>query len=65
VNFTVGQTIHLKVGTKGRKLEALVVATGGGNTTIRPVARVEDGMTYPERGKLKCYRDEDLVKELA
>lgn len=65
MNFTVGQTIYLKVGEKGRKMEAMVIATGGGNTTIKHVARVEGGLTYPERGKLKCYRDEDLAKELA
>lgn len=63
--FTVGQTLHLKVGAQGRKQEVRVVAAGGGHTTVQPEARVEDGMSYPERGKLKMYKDEDLAKELA
>ena len=68
--FTLGQTLYLDLGPRG-KLEVKVIATGGGHTTVSTVGRWEglekmNKMTpavfYVERGAPKLYKDEDLAK---
>jgi hypothetical protein len=62
--FTLGQTIKLKLPLQG-VVEAQVIATGGGNTTIAPKHCVVDGMEYPTSTRLRCFTDEELKGLLA
>lgn len=63
--FKIGQVLKLKLPATEGVIEAKVIATGGGNTTVRPERRMCEGYAYEVNKQLRCFTDEELTKMAA
>jgi hypothetical protein len=64
--FYLDQYIRIKTADPAVYQEGKVVATGGGNTTVRFIGRFNhvDSVFYSEKAFMKCFSDEELIKEM-
>lgn len=64
--FYLDQYMRLKTSDPNVYMEGRVIATGGGNTTIRFIGKFnhKDTVFYSEKPFMKCYADEQLDQEV-